>query len=88
MTTLPSSIKSSRALWHISRTWASGIGLHARSCAIALERDIGQLQSWRPSSRSWPAGPGGILVEIAHCRDPGEACVVRELVADGRPEKT
>jgi hypothetical protein len=36
VTTFPSSIRSSRALWQISRTWASGIGLQARSCAIAL----------------------------------------------------
>lgn len=36
VTTLPSSIRSSRALWHSSRTSASGIGRHARSWAIAL----------------------------------------------------
>jgi len=37
VTTFPSSIKSSRALWQSSRTCASGIGRQARSCAIALE---------------------------------------------------
>lgn len=37
VTTLPSSINNSLALWHNSRTWASGIGLQARSCAIALK---------------------------------------------------
>lgn len=34
--TFPSSMRSSRALWQISRTWASGIGRHERNCAIAL----------------------------------------------------
>ena len=38
VTTLPSSISSSRARWQSSRTWVSGIGRHARSCAIALDR--------------------------------------------------
>lgn len=37
VTTFPSSINSSLALWHSSRTCASGIGRHARNCAIALE---------------------------------------------------
>lgn len=36
VTTFPSSINSSLALWQISRTCASGIGRQARSCAIAL----------------------------------------------------
>lgn len=36
VTTLPSSTRSSRALWQISRTCASGIGRHARSWAMAL----------------------------------------------------
>lgn len=36
VTTFPSSIKSSRALWQSSRTCASGIGRQALSCAIAL----------------------------------------------------
>jgi len=36
VTTFPSSINSSRALWHSSRTCASGIGRQARSCAMAL----------------------------------------------------
>jgi hypothetical protein len=40
LTTLPSSIRSSLALWQISRTWASGMGLQARSCAIALEMAV------------------------------------------------
>lgn len=36
VTTLPSSMRSSRALWQISRTWASGMGRHDLSCAMAL----------------------------------------------------
>lgn len=37
VTTLPSSINNSLALWQISRTCASGIGRHERNCAIALK---------------------------------------------------
>lgn len=40
VTTLPSSMRSSRALWQISRTCASGMGRHDLSCAMALRQAI------------------------------------------------
>lgn len=38
VTTLPSSMRSSRARWQSSRTCGSGMGRQARSCAMALQR--------------------------------------------------
>lgn len=40
VTTFPSSMSSSRALWQSSRTSASGIGRHARSWAMALAGSV------------------------------------------------
>jgi len=49
VTTFPSSINSSLALWQSSLTCASGIGRQARSCAIAL----GCVRDWSWSVVGW-----------------------------------
>ncbi len=61
VTTFPSSIKSSLALWQSSRTWASGIGRHERSCAIALIHSDQLHSNHRAANRL-----GRLLVQVAH----------------------
>ena len=64
VTTLPSSISSSRALWQSSRTSGSGIGRHARSCAMALRR-----ASARGCHRGSPVGKDDLPVQVTHVCD-------------------
>lgn len=54
--TFPSSMRSSRALWQISRTWASGIGRHERNCAIALSIGV----SWADPKQALSAGEAAV----------------------------
>ncbi len=59
VTTFPSSINSSRALWHISLTCASGIGRHSRNCAIALDHLV-SLEAVAIHEK------GNLLVQVTH----------------------
>lgn len=58
VTTFPSSMSSSRALWHSSLTCASGIGRHALNCAIALDDQVSGAQ--RRRRRNY------LLVQVTH----------------------
>lgn len=82
VTTLPSSTRSSRALWQSSRTCASGIGRHARSCAIALEmscqqRSVGGHQG--ANKLIEVAHDGGLMRPAKRCVALIVACVPRSL---------
>jgi hypothetical protein len=66
VTTLPSSTRSSLALWQISRTCASGIGRHARSCAMALYTVV---RAWWVDGGGLCQGGWRIPIEVTHCCD-------------------
>ena len=76
VTTLPSSISSSLALWHNSRTCASGIGLQARSCAIALEAVLAR------AVPEWDFEV--VLVQVAHLEPSYSQRPTRLQVLAGR----